>query len=231
MNDALQTKAPAGGSRAGAGNKAFLSVASVRQSAGVPQVLAVMVVAMSAAAVQAVLAAPLEPAACKLVAIVLAWHANEQTGHAWPSLQTIANEASLSRERVKTMVAALKARGILVVVKASEGGSNKATTVYRFDLDSLRAPGSAATPVRGQPGSPAYGTRFAGNPSPGSPATPKRDERKAKPSLSSKPRASVAAGRPSGAAAPARGQKRTAVPQSGFDAPGRYDEAEVDHGA
>ena len=95
-------------------------------------------------AMQAVLAADLQPASLKLAAMVMAFHANKDTGHFWPSVRTLAAECSLSETQMKRVIGDLKRRTILRVVERSAGGKRTDTTVYELDLAQLRL---AANPV------------------------------------------------------------------------------------
>ncbi len=181
---------------------------------------------MSASMLHAVLGADIAPCAAKCVALVMAWHCNADTGHAWPSMGTLARECSMSERHAKRAVAALKKAGVLLVVKASAGGAHRSTTIYAFNGDRLAAltdpgrgrTGSAAEeaasvaslrchPRTGDTGAPrARVTPHGGRPrpSPRASASPKRNEREKTESslLSSKtaPAGQAAVGRPSLAA-------------------------------
>lgn len=180
-------------------------------------------------AMQAVMRAAIQPAANKLVALVLATHANKETGHAWPSLGTLAAECSLSRSQIKRVLSHLLEIGALMVVKASAGGAQKATTVYAFDLDCLgHLTGEAVqarTRLKREPGSsmnphPVHwrtGTRSTDEPGPG-------------PSMNPKGEVKWNGTEPNkrGAHAPVAARGRSgAAPRVGFDAPGRYAIEEV----
>ncbi len=163
--------------------------------------------------VKAVLASNVEPSGLRLVALVLAWHANEKTGHAWPSLSTIASEAGLSRDRAKKCVRELRQAGVIEQVTA---GGGSVSTKYRF-TDSwvgAQAPRGAHTPGVSMPLD-----RGCPRPKPGVPAHPNKEERKAKPSLSSKTRRSAAAG--PGRSAPG---SSLAAARTGFTDPSYYDQ-------
>jgi len=173
---------------------------------------------MSAAAFQAVLAADIRPCAAKCVAMVMGWHCNAETGHAWPSMATLARECGMSERHAKRAVGTLKRLGVLVVVKASAGGAHRATTTYAFDLLRLQAVhaamhhgansdessvtetggngGRGRTGDAGAPRAPVSPQGGRGRPLPRAPASPKRDERKkALPSsLSSKAHTHASAG-------------------------------------
>lgn len=147
----------------------------------------------------AVLSASIKPCAAKCVALGLAWHANAESGHAWPSLPTIAREAGLSERHAKRAMQRLRELGVLTVVKPSNGGAQRATTVYAFDmgrLDALsdpvrgRTPCADAPPARahpqdgnrkgdaaGRPLAPAAPEGARGRPLPPAPAHPEIDER------------------------------------------------------
>ena len=157
---------------------------------------------MSAEVFQAVLQARIEPCAVKCAALVMAWHCNAETGHAWPSVATIARECSVSERHAKRAMAALKSAGLLRIVKPSKGGARGLTTVYAFDLQRLaelfppgraddtgapRAPvslGAESNPA--SPPAPVSPIGCRPRPAASAPVTPKRDERKATPSLSLK---------------------------------------------
>lgn len=135
---------------------------------------------MSASIVQAVLAADIRPAHAKLVALVLAWHARDADGHAWPSVGTLERECAMSRRHVKRALGELLRAGVLTVVRPSKGGAHAATTVYAVTVE---APQKDANPVRGRtrcadaPGAPASTDPVRRRPSPGAPARPKNNER------------------------------------------------------
>ena len=71
---------------------------------------------------QAVLASELQPLGLRMVALVMAWHARETRGHIWASLGTIANEAGVSRDRVKQVVRLLVDQAAVEVVAAQLTG-------------------------------------------------------------------------------------------------------------
>lgn len=178
---------------------------------------------MSVAAVDAVLRANLSPASIKLMALVVAWHFNDEKGRAWAGLGTMAREACMSERHAKRALCALKSAGVLVVARATAGGDRYATTThYAFDMQLLEqlsnpvrqrtggagAPGSDADAGRdkpqaqeGLPRAPAAPHPVRWRPGPRAPAAPKRDERKPTASLSSKEPAAPdsAGGRSAGA--------------------------------
>jgi hypothetical protein len=142
---------------------------------------------MSAALVQAVLAADIKPAHAKLVAFVLAWHARDADGHAWPSVGTLERECAMSRRHVKRAIGQLLSAGVITVVRPSKGGAHAATTVY---MVAVEAPGKDANPVRGRtrcadaPGAPASADPVRPRLPPGAPAHPKNNEKRETPSAS-----------------------------------------------
>ena len=71
---------------------------------------------------QAVLASKLQPLGLRMVALVMAWHANETRGHIWASLGIIADEAGVSRDRVKQVVRLLVDQAAVEVVAAQLTG-------------------------------------------------------------------------------------------------------------
>lgn len=102
----------------------------------------------------AVLAANLQPASLKLVAVVMAVHANKDSARFWPSVRTLAAECSLSETQLKRILAQMRELQLLRKVEASAGGSRSATTVYEFDLSQLRLaadPGHQRTPSSNGP--------------------------------------------------------------------------------
>ena len=146
--------------------------------------------------VQTVLRSDIAPAGVRLVAIVLAWHLNDELGCAWPGLGTIASEAGITRDRVKQVMRELQRGNVVEIVTKGTGGAGaKATTRWRFTAEWV---GKQATRVARSPGSGLPRGREAGYPGVGKQATPNRDERKATPSLSSKQRRSRAPGAPRG---------------------------------
>ena len=123
---------------------------------------------------QAVLASDLKPAGVRIVAMVLAWHANEDSGHAWPSLATIAAESGVSRDRVKQVVRLLVDQAVLEIVAKGTGGGRNQTTRYAFCTAWV---GKWATRVAGSPGKSERSDPGSPLPLPGEPASPKRNER------------------------------------------------------
>jgi hypothetical protein len=97
----------------------------------------------------AVLAADLQPASLKLAAVVMAVHANRDTGLFWPSVGTLAAKCSLSETQMKRVMAELRKMQLIRKVEGSSGGRRTATSVYEFDLAQLRFaadPGHQGTP-------------------------------------------------------------------------------------
>jgi hypothetical protein len=149
--------------------------------------------------VQAVLASRLKTH-LKLTALCVAWHCNDESGHAWMSKGTLASECSATERNVTRNVQELLAMGVL---KQSRRGGGRITSQYEFDFGTLAAVGTV-TPdagVRGEaapqasaeartpanrPLTPASGHPRRGRPLPLTPASGERDERKPKASLSSK---------------------------------------------
>ena len=58
----------------------------------------------------------------KFVLLVIANFVNDKTGYAWPSQETIALKASLSRQTVNKAIKSLKAKNILVSTKGVRFG-------------------------------------------------------------------------------------------------------------
>lgn len=165
---------------------------------------------MSVAALKAVLGASIQPASAKLMAVVVAWHYNDERGSAWPSVPTMASECGMTTRHAQRVLADLKEMGVLVVVSAGEGGNKyTGTTHYAFDLTRLGSltadrpnqtgdaqvagdtgVGGDAREVsrdnRRRPMTPVpRNPRHPGR-KPMTPVSPKRDERKPTASLSSK---------------------------------------------
>jgi hypothetical protein len=144
--------------------------------------------------VQLVLKSELQPLGLRAVAWVMAWHANEATGHVWASLGTIADEAGVSRDRVKQVVRLLVDQAVVEVVARGSGGHYKGTTTYAFcaawvgkqETRVSSLPGKPTTRERALPGNEASRDPGTREPLPGNERSPNIDERKAKPSLSSK---------------------------------------------
>ena len=79
------------------------------------------------------------PPGRKLTLLSLADYASDDGGSVFPSLQTLALKASLSRDQVQRYVRSFIADGLLSVVANGKGGHHSNTTVYRVNLDKLRA--------------------------------------------------------------------------------------------
>lgn len=101
---------------------------------------------MSKQAMVAAWSAKTPTAGHKAVLVALAWHADPEGGSIRPSLMTIANMASLSRDRVRVVVGDLVRSGHLEVVEARPGRE----VVYRM----CRPVQSAQTPRVGKEGTP-----------------------------------------------------------------------------
>ena len=72
------------------------------------------------------------PATEKFVLLVIANFVNDKTGYAWPSQETIALKASLSRQTVNKAIKSLKAKNILVSTRRSEKGKST-SNLYRIN--------------------------------------------------------------------------------------------------
>ena len=72
------------------------------------------------------------PATEKFVLLTIANFVNEKTGYAWPSQDTIALKASLSRQTVNKAIKSLKAKKILVSTRRSEKGKST-SNLYRIN--------------------------------------------------------------------------------------------------
>lgn len=146
--------------------------------------------------VRAVLDSDIKPLGTRMVATALAYHANEQSGEAWPSHGTLAAECGLHRDSVRHALKQLVGDGVLQVVIKSNGGGHRSTTRYRFDSEWAASTGGRQTPGSRQPGVEHTPDRGSTGPQPGVDGPPKRDERKPTVSLSSKPPAPSPAGQP-----------------------------------
>lgn len=132
---------------------------------------------MSAALVQAVLAADIKPAHAKLVAFVLAWHARDEDGHAWPSIGTLECECAMSRRHVKRAIGQLLRAGVLTVAQPSKGGPRVATTVYAVTIKQVANPVRGRTRCADAPGAPAPADPVRPRLLPGAPAHHENNER------------------------------------------------------
>lgn len=139
--------------------------------------------AVSSTLVRAVLGSDITPSGCRLVALVLAWHFNDEKGCAWPGMSTIAAEAGVTRDRVKQVLRELQAAGVIEVESGAGGAGAAATSRYRFAEAWV---GKWATRVAGFPGKPTTQHPVSRLPQVGEPAYPEKDERDAKRPLSSK---------------------------------------------
>jgi hypothetical protein len=175
---------------------------------------------MSAAVVQAVLASDLRPLGLRMVAVVLAWHANDSTGHIWCSLGTIADEAGITRDRVKQVLRLLVAADVVEKVTKSAGGGRRSTTTYMFcpawvgkqGTRDSSLPGKQGTRERALPGKQSAPEGGTSDHRGGNEGSPNIDERKASPSLSSKS-AHPFNGGPVGPAVEAAPRKPNSQPQ------------------
>ena len=132
--------------------------------------------------VLAVLGSDIKPSGCRLVAIVLAWHFNDEKGCAWPGMSRIADEAGLTRDRVKQVLRELQAQEVIEIESGTGGAGAGATSRYRFTPAWV---GKHATRVAGLPGKPDAADPVSRLPGVGKPAYPNKDERHAKRALSS----------------------------------------------
>jgi hypothetical protein len=139
---------------------------------------------MSTSASKAVWASDLQPLGKRMVALVLAWHCNETTGEAWPSIATIAREAGMAHESVRHTLRALRADGVIEAVTPMTGGSPSSTTRYRFKAEWLR--GVSTNPGAYKPGSGEYSDPGLTSTEPRSGETAERNEREPKAPLSLK---------------------------------------------
>lgn len=69
----------------------------------------------------------------RLVLYVLAWHANSRSLRAWPAVQTIARETSLSRRAVQKILLRLRDKSFIVV----NGRMARGSLNYALDLTAL----------------------------------------------------------------------------------------------
>lgn len=170
--------------------------------------------------VQAVMRSKIAPPGVRLVAFLVAWHYNDDDGCAWPGMGTLADEAQVTRDRIKQVLRELKAQGVLEVAAKGRG---RAASRLRFCPDwvgkhatreagyrgsELPQEGGAKTETEGKqatgeadfPGSGLPVSGEAQAPSVGKHRPTRKDERKTESSLSSK------GARPSRSGQPARGR-------------------------
>lgn len=89
-------------------------------------------------AFEAAVAASIRPVSDKCIAMLMAWHANVDTGEAWPGVECLALESSTSTAHVKRALRRLRESGVLHVVREARGGNKGRTpTVYRLDTEVL----------------------------------------------------------------------------------------------
>lgn len=91
---------------------------------------------MSKTVLQAVMPADIRPPSTKLMAVVLAWHYNDEKRCAWPSVATLAARCCVSERQAQRMLSDLVDMGVLHIVQ--KGGGRWATR-YGFDLQRLEA--------------------------------------------------------------------------------------------
>jgi hypothetical protein len=90
---------------------------------------------MSFQATKFVLGLDLTPAQ-KLVAFVLACHANQYGGNCYPSMERIARESGFKRRHVQRIVRQLEKQNIVVAMTPKTGGHGHDTaTIYKLNFD------------------------------------------------------------------------------------------------
>jgi hypothetical protein len=85
------------------------------------------------------------PAPAFKVAYLLAEHVNHETGDAWPSLPTLAQEAGMSPRWARTLIRDLAVRGYLIVI---ENRGRSATNRYRLATPDIKAAPKPEVPCR-----------------------------------------------------------------------------------
>jgi hypothetical protein len=166
--------------------------------------------------VQAVMRSTIKPPGVRLVAFLVAWHYNDEDGCAWPGMGTLADEAQVTRDRVKQVLRELKTQGVLEVAAKGRG---RAATRLRFtaewvgkyatgvagfrstalppnDETEPASEGKPTTGVAGFRGSTDPLSREAQTPSVGKHRPTRKDERKTESSLSSKDARTTSSGQP-----------------------------------
>ena len=76
------------------------------------------------------------PATEKFVLLTIANFVNEKTGYAWPSQDTIARKASLTRQTVNKAIKSLVRKNYLVSVRRSDKGKSK-SNIYQINRVAL----------------------------------------------------------------------------------------------
>jgi len=101
---------------------------------------------MSIKAIDAVLAAKIEPSTNKFVAVVLANHCNDDGGSLFLSMGKIAEYVGVTRGQARRIVHAFIDQGLLVVLGNASGGDPGITPDYQLRLDRIAALPRCLTP-------------------------------------------------------------------------------------
>ncbi len=105
------------------------------------------------------------PGTNKLVLIALANYADEETGHCWPSVEKIANQASCSPRSVHSYIGALRRNGFLDVRSGRTKTGTVRTNDYWLLMDRLPAPWDAVRGIKSDDQDPEEDTPQVENPS------------------------------------------------------------------